>query len=82
MDTPALVAALESDRLAGAALDVFDEEPLPTASPLWRTKNLQVTPHIAAMSHPLLIVPVFVENYRRFRAGDELNYVIDFDRGY
>lgn len=82
VDSGALVAALESRRLAGAALDVFDTEPLPTTSSLWKTRGLYITPHIAAVSHPLLIVPIFLENYRRFRAGTELRDVIDFARGY
>ena len=82
VDDDALISALSSGALAGAALDVFDEEPVPPASPLWDTPNLTMTAHIAAISHPLLIVPIFVENYRRYAAGEPLNYVVDFDLGY
>ena len=82
VDDEALIQALSSGALAGAALDVFDEEPVPASSPLWDTPNLTMTAHIAAISHPLLIVPVFVENYRRYAAGEPLNYVVDFDLGY
>ena len=82
IDDEALIYALQSKQLAGAALDVFDEEPISEDSPLWDTPNLSITAHIAAISHPLLIVPIFVENYRRFVAGKPLNYVIDFDAGY
>ena len=78
----ALVDALRGGRLAGAALDVFDEEPVPGDSPLWDTPNLAITAHIAAISHPLLIVPIFVDNYRRFVAGEPLRYVVDFSAGY
>jgi phosphoglycerate dehydrogenase-like enzyme len=74
--------ALKNGSLAGAALDVFDEEPIPQESPLWNTPNLSVTAHIAAISHPLLIVPIFVENYRRYVNGEQLNYVVDFAAGY
>ncbi len=78
----ALIDALTSGKLAGAALDVFDEEPVPATSPLWDTPNLSMTAHVAAISHPLLIVPIFVDNYRRYAAGEPLKYVVDFDLGY
>ncbi len=82
VDDDALVEALRTGALAGAALDVFDEEPVPEASALWDTPNLTMTAHVAAISHPLLIVPIFVENYRRYVAGESLQYVVDFDLGY
>ena len=82
VDHEALVDALTGGRLAAAVLDVFEEEPLPGDSPLWNAPNLSITAHIAAISHPLLIVPVFIENYRRFVAGEPLKYVVDFDAGY
>jgi phosphoglycerate dehydrogenase-like enzyme len=82
IDDLALMDALNGSKLAGAALDVFDEEPIPEDSPLWDTLNLTITAHIAAISHPLLLVPVFVDNYRRYMNGEPLNYVIDFAAGY
>lgn len=82
VDDDALVGALESGRLAGATLDVFDEEPLPADSPLWQAPNLRITAHIAAVSHPALIAPVFVRNYRHFVAGEPLEYLVDFEAGY
>lgn len=82
IDTAALVTALRSGRLAGAVLDVFEEEPLPADSPLWDTPNLLVTAHMAAVSHPELIVPIFLDNHARFAAGRDLVNVIDFERGY
>ena len=78
----ALASALRDNRLAGAALDVFDEEPLPPDSPLWDTPNLSITAHIAAVSHPLLIVPIFVDNYRRYVEGQPMKHLVDFDAGY
>ena len=78
----ALVGALRNATLAGAVLDVFDTEPLPKDSPLWDAPNLTVTSHIAAISHPLLIVPVFIDNYVRFIGGKKLRHVVDFDHGY
>ena len=82
VDTAALVAALGNGRLAGAVLDVFDEEPVPADSPLWDTPSLLMTAHMAAVSYPDLIVPVFLDNYARFAAGRDLVNVIDFERGY
>lgn len=78
----ALIDALKSGRLAGAALDVFDEEPPPHDDPMWNTPTLSITAHIAAISHPSLIVPIFLDNYRRYLSGESLDFVIDFDAGY
>lgn len=78
----ALLAALRGGRLAGAVLDVFDEEPVPEDSPLWDTPNLLMTAHMAAVSHPELIVPIFLDNLRRFHAGENLANVVEFERGY
>ena len=82
INTDHLTAALDEQRIAGAILDVFDEEPLSRSNPIWNTKNLIVTAHIAAISHPLLVVPIFIDNYHRLREGRELQYLIDFDVGY
>lgn len=82
VDDNALIDALRNARLAGAVLDVFDTEPLAKDSPLWDTPNLFVTSHIAAISHPLLIVPLFVDNYVRYICGKALKHVVDFDHGY
>ncbi len=82
VDDDALIRALRNNKLAGAALDVFDEEPIPQDNPLWDTPNLSITAHIAAVSHPLLLVPIFVDNYRRYINKEPLKYVIDFAAGY
>jgi phosphoglycerate dehydrogenase-like enzyme len=82
IDHDALVTALHNGKLGGAALDVFDTEPLPADSPLWDTPNLSITAHIAAVSHPLLIVPVFVDNFRRYASGQPLANQVDFAAGY
>ena len=60
LDERALLAALRNGSLGGAVLDVFDEEPIPGDSAIWDTPNLLVTAHIAAVSHPELIVPIFL----------------------
>lgn len=82
VDDDALITALERGMLAGAVLDVFDEEPLPDDSPMWTTPNLRVTAHISAVSRPSLVVPIFVENLSRYRSQRPLNYVVDFEVGY
>ncbi len=82
VDDEALVSALASDQLRGAVLDVFDVEPVPAESPLWDAPNLLITGHIAAISHPDLIAPIFLDNYKRFVSGQPLQNVISFDNGY
>jgi len=82
IDEAALVTALEKGALAGAVLDVFNVEPLPDESALWDAPNLTVTAHISAISHPLLLVPIFIENYKRFVEGNALQHVVDFELGY
>jgi phosphoglycerate dehydrogenase-like enzyme len=82
VDEPALINALESDRLAMAVLDVFEQEPLPAGHPFWRTKNLFITSHTSAPSFPKDIARVFIENYRLFASGQSLQYQVDFERGY
>jgi phosphoglycerate dehydrogenase-like enzyme len=82
VDEAALADALASGRLAGAVLDVFQKEPLPPDHIFWRTPNLIITSHSAALSVPSDIAPVFIENCRRWMAGEPLRYVVDFERGY
>ena len=82
VDEGALIAALESGRLGGAVLDVFEQEPLPPDHALWALPNVLITSHTAAVSFPQQIVPIFVENYRRWAAGAPLHYVVDFEKGY
>ena len=74
VDEAALVDALRSGKLRGAALDVFAEEPLPPESPLWELDNVILSPHTAALSvnENARIVELFAENLRRYLAGDEL----------
>ena len=82
LDEDALLMALDRRELAGALLDVFDSEPLPPDSRLWNVPHLTLTAHISAVSHPELIVPVFIDNFRRYRDGQPLNHVVDFAAGY
>jgi phosphoglycerate dehydrogenase-like enzyme len=74
VDEDALVDALRTGRLRGAALDVFAEEPLPESSPLWELDNVIVSPHTAALSvkENERVVERFAENLRRYLAGEDL----------
>jgi phosphoglycerate dehydrogenase-like enzyme len=82
VDEAALAAALQEGRLAGAVLDVFAQEPLPPDHVFWRTPNLLITSHTAALSVPEDIAPVFIDNYWRLLRGEPLRYRVDFERGY
>ena len=77
-----LVGALQVGALAGAVLDVFETEPLPADSPLWTMENVIVTPHISGPDNIPVNAQRFLENYRRFVAGEPLAGVVDFERGY
>jgi len=82
IDEKALCKALTEKRLAGAVLDVFREEPVPTDSPLWNVPNLLLTGHIAAVSNASDISRLFIENYRLFTSGRPLRHLVDFTKGY
>src|SRR5215831_12558653 len=84
VDTGALVGALRSGQIGGAALDVTDPEPLPAGHPLWDLPNCLITPHTAdteEMTEPLLAGRI-AENVRRLAAGQELAGRVDPDLGY
>lgn len=78
----ALLRALDEGWIAGAVLDVFETEPLPSDHPFWTRENVVVTPHISGPSVPEEIAPIFNDNLRRYLAGKPLRYVIDRTRGY
>ncbi|MEZ5228372.1 MAG: D-2-hydroxyacid dehydrogenase [Acidimicrobiales bacterium] len=83
-DIDAVVAALESGHLAGAAVDVFEPEPLPDNSPLWEVPNLLVTPHTAGNSRNYVSrwAETLADNLVALEEGQPLTNVIDRDRGY
>ena len=82
VDEAALLDALRDNRLGGAVLDVFDEEPLPRGHPLWELDNVVITPHISGPSAPVEIAPIFNDNLRRYLTRRPLRYVVDRERGY
>jgi phosphoglycerate dehydrogenase-like enzyme len=80
----ALIEALNENRLAGAALDVFEEEPLPTDHPLWDMPNVIITPHIAGFSAQFnqRANALFIENLKRYLVKEPLLNPIDLEKGY
>ena len=84
VDEAALIGALQSGHLAGAALDVFATEPLPIDSPLWTMPNVLVSPHSASTSDREngRLTDLFCENLGRFLRGETLRNVLDAERLY
>jgi len=82
--TDDLVAALNAGTIGGAGLDVTDPEPLPKDHPLWKAKNIIITPHMSALSDlgQSARMMILKEQVRRFAAGDKLLAVVDFKKGY
>jgi phosphoglycerate dehydrogenase-like enzyme len=84
VDEPALVSALKEKRIAGAALDVFSEEPLPPESPLWDLESLIITPHTAGLTEKLWgrHYAFFTANLRRYLNHELLLGLVDKQSGY
>jgi phosphoglycerate dehydrogenase-like enzyme len=84
VDEAALTNALETKEIAGAALDVFETEPLPENSPLWTSPNIIVSPHMSGdfVGHLEELVNVFISNFRRYQAGEPLLNIVNKEMGY
>lgn len=84
VDDAALITALRERRIAGAALDVFVDEPLPAESPYWGLDNCLVTPHIAAITEKLWErhYALITNNLKRFLGGETLRGIVDKGKGY
>jgi phosphoglycerate dehydrogenase-like enzyme len=84
VDEDALVTALEQERIRGAALDVFETEPLPAGHPFWNLPNLLLSPHCADHVPGWVAdgTRVFLDNLHRFLRGEPLLNVVDKTRGY
>jgi len=83
-DTDALIAAMESEKLHGAGLDVTDPEPLPNDHRLWAVPNVIITPHSSSSSERSSRNTWIIarENLRRYIQGEKLLNLVDLDRGY
>lgn len=79
-----LLQALKSKKIKGAALDVFDVEPLPTTSPLWDAERLVLTPHLSGKTKYFFdrSIAIFKGNYEAFTENATFQYVVDVDKGY
>jgi phosphoglycerate dehydrogenase-like enzyme len=84
VDEQALLRALEAGRIRGAALDVFDQEPLPAGHPFYRFDNVLLSPHCADHVPGWLddAMALFLDNLERFRRGEPLLNVVDKRAGY
>jgi len=82
LDVDALLAALDSGQLAGATLDVFDEEPLPAGHPIWKHAKVRLTPHISAATLRDEAIEQIVGKLRALEAGAVVTGVVATDRGY
>ena len=82
--TPALVRALKEGWIAGAGLDVFEQEPLPLESELWSLENAVISPHISGGTeiYNQRAAAIFCENLRRYLVGEPLMNLADPTRGY
>ncbi len=77
-----ILDALDNGQLAGAALDVFETEPLPENHPLWDHKNVYITPHIASMTVPASSSAHVYNNILRYRNREPLTHVVNMEQGY
>ena len=84
VEARALIAALESEKLAGAILDVFEHEPMPQDCPLWDMENVNLSPHVSALTAEMWEGRrrVFKENLRRFLSNEPFLYVCDKQAGF
>jgi phosphoglycerate dehydrogenase-like enzyme len=84
IDEKAMIHALQNGQIAGAGLDVFEEEPLPEDSPLWEMPNVIITSHYAGLSprYHERAVEIFLDNLQRYQNGQPLRNVVDKQLGY
>ena len=80
----ALLAALNHGEIAGAALDVFVEEPLPPENPLWRAPNCHISPHMSGdtIEFEAAMADQFMTNWKHYLAGEPLNNIVDKELGF
>ena len=77
-----LTTALNTGRLRGACLDVFNNEPLSQDHPFWRNDKIVITPHCSSITDPVSVAPQIIQNYRLMQRGKPLMNEVDVKRGY
>lgn len=77
-----LLDYIDNGHIAGATLDVFHQEPLPTTHPFWENEKINITPHCASVSDTDSVVPQIVENYGRMQRGESLLNLVSEVKGY
>ena len=77
-----LLSALESGQIAGAYLDVFETEPLPSTHPFWSHPKIHITPHVACVSQPEILAEYILETIGQSQAGKPFQYLVDRVQGY
>lgn len=84
VDEEALIAALQANQIGGAALDVFEQEPLPSTSPLWKLENVIISPHVGGLTdhYHSSAADVFTANLQRYLANKDLLNLVDRRHGY
>jgi phosphoglycerate dehydrogenase-like enzyme len=82
IEEQALLAALRQKQISAAVLDVTSQEPLPSEHSYWHEANVIITQHTAAISEPAEITKIFIANYQNYIGSLELDYILDFDKGY
>jgi phosphoglycerate dehydrogenase-like enzyme len=84
VDETALVEALRQGQIAGAGLDVYEQEPLSSDSPLWQMENVLISPHVSGFTpkYDERASDLFAENLRRYLADEPLLNLVERERGY
>lgn len=82
IDENSLLNALKNGWISAAVLDVFEEEPLPKTSQIWRAPNVTITPHVSAMSFADEVCEAFFDNLKLFLDKKPLKYTVNWERGY
>lgn len=82
VNEPELIAALDSGHLSGATLDVFETEPLPETSPIWKHPKIIATPHVAAITSPIAAARYVIDGIAEMERGEKPANIVDMERGY
>lgn len=77
-----LIEMIDGNKLSGASLDVFRNEPLPENHPFWDHSKINITPHIASLTNPISVAPQIIENYKRALADQPLLNLVSTKSGY